>query len=59
MVLCRRPHRVRAIRRYTLLDGRPFAPTTLDAVPAPTEVDGDTLYVADLVPTGVDLAEVR
>ncbi len=59
VVLCRRRYRVRAVRRYTLLDGRPFAPVMLDAVPTPDEVDADTLFVADLVPSGPGLADVR
>jgi hypothetical protein len=59
VVLCLRRHRVRAVRRYTVLDGRPFAPVMLDGLPTPDEVDADTLFVADLVPTGADLPEVR
>lgn len=57
VALCRRRHRVRAVRRYRLVGGRPHAPVTLGAVPGPDDVADQALYVADLVPVETDPRE--
>ena len=48
IALCRRRHRLTAVRRYRRTEGPPVSPVPLPGIPAPQDVSDAAVYVADL-----------